>query len=128
MDPGKTLAMNPIRTTLALFALSALAVGCYYDNEEELYGPSCDSSVFSFSTKIMPIIQAKCQASSCHGAGQATENGELLNYDQVMAFVNDNGAFRHRVIEIKDMPDGSSLTPCELELITKWLDAGTPND
>ena len=109
-----------------LFAL--LATGCYYDNEEELYGAPCDANVFTFSAKIMPIIEANCQTSNCHGAGQAGNNGELLNYDQVMLFVNDNGAFRNRVLVVKDMPDGGSLTACELDLIEKWLDAGAPND
>ncbi len=117
-----------MRFPLFLSALALLLAGCYYDNEEELYGPSCDTSVFSFNDKIMPIIQENCQASSCHGAGQADGNGELLTYANVKVFVDDNGAFRQAVIVERRMPDGGSLTSCELELIEKWLDAGAPND
>lgn len=114
----------------ALFALSLsalLATGCYYDNEEELYGPACDTSVFSYSAKISPILQANCQSTACHGAGQAGNNGELITYDQIKATV-DNGTFQDDLFVTKRMPKNGSLTSCELELIQKWLDAGASNN
>ncbi len=114
-----------MRTLLLLSLVSLMASGCYYDNEEELYGPACDSSVFSYSAKIDPILQANCRTSACHGPNG--ENGELVTYTQVKAVVDD-GSFRQAVIVERRMPDGGSLTACELELIEKWLDAGAPND
>ena len=114
-----------MRAVLFVPVLAVLLTGCYYDNEEELYGPSCDASVFSYSAKIQPILQANCYASNCHGANG--DNGELINYAQVRAVVDD-GSFRQAVVVERRMPDGGSLTACELELIGKWLDAGAPND
>lgn len=116
-----------MRVLATLSMIGLLATGCYYDNEEELYGPGCDTSVFGFSAKIMPILQANCQATACHGAGQAGNNGELLTYDQIKATV-DNGTFRDDLFVTKRMPKDASLTACELDLIEKWLNAGAPND
>lgn len=114
-----------MRYPIALSLCCVLFTACYYDNEEDLYGPACDSSVFGYSAKIQPILQANCYASACHGPNG--ENGELITYAQVKAVVDD-GSFQDAVVVTRRMPDGGSLTTCELELITKWLDAGALND
>ncbi len=127
MDPGRCaeqLTRN-MRALLPLSFFALLATGCYYDNEEELYGAPCDLSTFSYAATIQPILQANCYASACHGPNG--DNGELITYAQVQAVVND-GSFRQAVVVEKRMPDGGSLTACELDLIEKWLDAGAPND
>jgi hypothetical protein len=116
-----------MRAILCLSSFALLATGCYYDNEEELYGAPCDATVSTFSGEILPIIQANCQASTCHGAGQADGNGELLNYEDVQIFMED-GKFRTALLVTKEMPQDGSLTSCELDLIEKWLDAGALND
>lgn len=108
--------------TLALLC----ATGCYYDNGEELYGPQCDLTTAGFNEKILPIIQANCQNSGCHAAG--SDNGQLLTYENVRLFVDDNGAFRNAVVVTRSMPQGGALSACELDLIEKWLDAGALND
>lgn len=115
----------PMRAPLPVLLAALILGGCYYDNEEDLYGPGCDTSVFSYSARIQPILQANCQSSSCHGPSGA--NGELITYAQVKAVVDD-GSFRNAVIVTRAMPDGGALTNCELDLIEKWLDAGAPND
>lgn len=114
-----------MRPLIPLAIIALLAAGCYYDNEEELYGAPCDTSVFSYSARIQPILQANCYASTCHGPNG--DNGELITYAQVKATVDD-GSFRQAVVVEKRMPDGGSLTSCELDLIELWLDAGAPND
>lgn len=114
-----------MRTLRLLPAFALLVPGCYYDTEEELYGPSCDASVFTYSGVIQPIIAANCDGASCHGTNGA--NGSLLTYDQLRAVVDD-GSFRQAVIVEKRMPDGGALTTCELTLIENWLNAGAPND
>ena len=127
MGPGRC-AEQLIRNMRALLSISffvLLAAGCYYDNEEELYGAPCDASVFSYAAKIQPILQANCYASACHGLNG--ENGELITYAQVQAVVND-GSFRQAVVIEKRMPDGAALAACELDLIEKWLDAGALNN
>ncbi len=127
LDTGRRTKqlMSRMRSPLALSLCCVLFIGCYYDNEEDLYGPACDSSVFGYAAKIQPILQANCYASTCHGPNG--DNGELITYAQVKGVVDD-GSFRDAVVVTQRMPDGGSLTACELELITKWLDAGALND
>lgn len=118
--------METPRNLLALvFALPMLISGCYYDNEEELYGPGCDLTDITYNTGIKPIIQANCQSSACHGTNGS--NGELVTYEQLNAVVAD-GSFRNAVIVTKRMPDGGALSTCELDRIELWLDAGAPNN
>ena len=114
-----------MRALLLLPAIALLAPGCYYDTEEELYGPSCDASVFTYSGVIDPIIAANCRTAACHGPNG--DNGELVTYEQLRAVVDD-GSFRQAVIVEKRMPDGGALTTCELTLIENWLNTGAPND
>lgn len=116
-----------MRSSLTLLLAAAMLCmgGCYYDKSDELYGPQCDVSDAGFNSKIKPILDANCGGGSCHGAGG--DNGELVSYDQINAIVQD-GSFRDQVIVTRNMPDGGSLSSCELDLITKWLDAGAPND
>ena len=111
-----------MRALLALSFIAFLATGCYYDNEEDLYGAPCDASVFTFSGQILPIIQANCQASNCHGAGQSLGNGELLDYQDVQVFVQDDKL--RSAVATKYMPKDGSLSSCEIDLIEKWIAAG----
>jgi hypothetical protein len=118
-----------MRTSLALLLLAVIVTlsmtGCYYDNEEYLYGPGCDYTDVTYATGVAPILQGNCQSSSCHGAGGG--GGELTSYTQIKAVV-DNGSFRNAVIVSKSMPLGGALSSCELGIIEKWLDAGAPNN
>ncbi len=127
MGPGRCAEQltTYMRALLPLSLIALLAAGCYYDNEEELYGVPCDTSTFSYTATIQPILQANCYASACHGPNG--DNGELITYTQVQAVVSD-GSFRQAVVVEKRMPDGGSLTACELDLIEKWLDAGALNN
>ena len=115
------------RTPSLLFLMIAAVAfqGCYYDVEEELYPTSCTGIVPSWSASVSPFIAQRCSGSSCHSAGSA--NGEVTTYAQVKALV-DNGKFRNRVLVLRDMPDGSSLDKCQLEMLQAWLDAGAPNN
>jgi len=115
---------NIILTTLGLiFMLSS----CYKDNEEYLYGEvECDTTAVSFSEDIFPIIQNNCTVTGCHVAG-GNAPGTFENFDQVKAKVDD-GSFRDRVIVQGDMPPSGSLSDCQKNYITKWLDDGAPNN
>lgn len=115
------LRLSPLVAVFAILAIS----GCYYDNEETLYGPGCDQSNSAFEQTILPIIRSNCQAPACHGQG--SENGEIVTYDQVK-FLVDNGTFRNAVVVSKRMPQGGALSSCDLDLIEQWLTAGAQNN
>ena len=46
-----------------LFYALSVPTGCYYDNEEELYGgdtTACDTANMRYSVEIKQILQANC--------------------------------------------------------------------
>jgi hypothetical protein len=113
------------RTLLFLMVAAVALSGCYYDVEEELYPTSCTGIDPSWSVSVAPLVAQRCSGSSCHNAG--SENGEIATYAQVKALV-DNGKFRNRVLVLQDMPLGSSLDRCQLDMLKAWVDAGAPNN
>jgi hypothetical protein len=122
--------MSRILSTVLLLAGLA-AAGCYYDNEEELYqfyydSNPCDTSAITFSGTVFPIIQGNCTTTGCHVAG-GTGPGLMENYAQVKALV-DNGKFEDRVLVRRDMPPSAPLTPCQIQHLTLWIDAGAPDN
>lgn len=118
--------MNKIHFSIALLALVFL-IGCYNDNEEELYGnTSCNIITVSFSKDIMPLIQAECATSGCHVQGGAG-NGIFDNYQNVKAKV-DNGSLMDRVVVQKSMPPSKPLSSCQVEYIEAWINQGAPNN
>ncbi len=110
---------------IGIVALGFL-IGCKYDKEDELYPVLCDQSDITFSRDIEPIIASKCAVPGCHVTG-GTANGNFEDYLGLNAKVG-NGSVRSRVLESRDMPPSGSITPCELETIQSWLDAGAPNN
>jgi hypothetical protein len=119
------------RHTLAIASLLLLAlsttVGCYYDNEEELYPTdpnACDTANVSFSADILPIIQGNC--AGCHpGSG----GFPLENYANVKAKV-DNGSLNLRLLINQDMPPAGNteLNQCQKLLIQSWIAKGAQDN
>lgn len=112
------------KTHLAAGLLSVLFLfGCYYDNEEELYGgTSCNVVSVSFSEDIMPLIKTECATTGCHVQGGAG-NGVFDNYSNVKAKV-DNGSLKDRVIVQRNMPPNEPLSNCQIEYIEEWINQG----
>lgn len=111
---------------------SMMSTGCYYDNEEELYGhlnPSCDSSNVTYSAVVSKIIQDNCL--QCHSASANMGSVNLEGHTQAKSYA-DNGKL-YGVIShspgFSPMPKGGNkLSDCDVARIKKWIDAGAPND
>lgn len=114
------------KTLLTALVLALGLAGCYYDNEEELYGDTCDTSDVTYSATVEPIINSTCATTGCHVAG-GSGNGLLESYENVKVKVDD-GSFRQRVIEQRDMPPGTPLTECQISILEDWLAQGAPNN
>lgn len=120
------------RRTLLLSALCGAVLllgtnGCYYDNEAELYPSTyCDTTLVTYATKVVPIIQANCATPGCHvNGGQGS--GDFTNYAGVKAKV-DNGEFQADVFVNKTMPPSSSMSSCDIQVLKIWVDHGAPNN
>ena len=91
--------------------------------------PVCDSSSFTYSGNVKPILQTHCLG--CH-SGIAIDGGfiPLDTYDGVREMVNGNfllpaiyqtGAY--------PMPkNGAKISDCKITIIRKWIEAGAPNN
>ena len=123
------------KAILPLFAVTAILMsGCYYDNYEKSHPvvpvtTVCDTSaVMSFATNIEPIFQASCMT-NCHSSASAQGSVILDTYvgahktviqGKLLPAINHTGPF--------PMPLTGSLSSCDIGKITKWVNAGAPNN
>jgi hypothetical protein len=103
---------------------------CYYDKADVLTdGFICDSTSYTYSGQIQPIISQYCI--SCHNATTPNGTVRLDNYDQVKINADNGnllGAIRHEA-GFSNMPkDQPQLNPCNITLIEKWVADGSPNN
>ncbi len=119
-----------ITLILSLVALSYLS-GCYYDNEEDLYGPPppvpvCDTLQVSFANDIMPILNsAGCVG--CHNSAGASGNVNLADYDNAMIPAKNGDLLSsiERDGNASFMPQGGQKLPeNQIQLFRCWIDQG----
>lgn len=120
---------------LLLVVLVSLVTGCFYDNEETLYGQvntTCDLSNVTFAASVKPILQASCL--SCHSNSNASSSGggiRLQDYADVQTQAKNGklmGTVKH-ASGYQQMPlGGGKLSDCEINTLQKWIDNGTLNN
>jgi hypothetical protein len=96
--------------------------GCYYDNEEELYGTPIVADV-KWSTNIKSIIDVNCATQFCHGVSAISP--DLTTYEKVFAH---RDRIKARAVVEGTMPKAGPLSPAMRDALAKWLDAGAPNN
>lgn len=111
---------------------SAWFSSCYYDVEENLYGPVevCDTlTVPTFSGRVFPVLQQNCLG--CHN-GVARQGGiNLETYADVKRYVDNQLLIRSvkHVSGVSPMPKGGRrLNDCIIKDIERWISRGAPND
>ena len=82
-----------------------------------------DKDPCKYSTKVKPVIAAKCAIPGCHGAGSKIAD---FTIDSVVKSKADNSRMRSMVFELNIMPTQSAatLTDQEKEILKCWLDNG----
>jgi hypothetical protein len=88
----------------------------------------CDTSQFTWTGVIQPLIQSKCQG--CHNA--STQNGgiNLASYSLVKTQAL-NGMLNKAIAGsggVQLMPPGNPLPSCQLSQIESWIAAGAPEN
>lgn len=90
---------------------------------------NCDSSVYTFSGAISPIVTKNCVG--CHQYPGASANIDLSSY-QGIRDIAKSGAFVHSVQGTngykKMPPSGTALSECEINQIKKWIANGAQQD
>jgi hypothetical protein len=125
-----------MKTVLPIFFTLVIIIainGCYYDKGELLYPQkafNCDTStVISYSAKVVPILTTQCY--SCH-IGASAGGGIVMGThatDKVTA-VNGKlfGSINHSSGYSAMPKGGAKMDACQIQLIKKWIDAGSPNN
>lgn len=103
-------------------------VGCYYDNEEDLYpfADNCNTTDVKFRRDIQPIISKSCATSGCHVPG-GTGVGNFQVFGELKSKVDDN-SFNNRVFVQRNMPPDEMLSSCEIQKLQAWVEQGAPNN
>jgi uncharacterized membrane protein len=113
---------------IGVVVTSCLFASCYYDKEEVLYPSSnvdCVTLNATFTSKVKPIIQAKCATSGCHNASSAAAGVILESHSQISSKA---ARIKQRAVIERTMPIGFSLTDTERNTLQCWIDAGAPNN
>ena len=125
-----------VAATLLIFA------GCYNDKYDKLYPATvtntttCDTTTITYAHDIQPIISANCYSpgNGCHDAAGSSRSGyDYTNFTVlqsnaldgwVVSDINFAPTARHT-----DMPlNGTQLSACDINKITRWVNEGAPNN
>lgn len=87
----------------------------------------CDTTVFTYSKAIQPIINTYCVG--CHKPGSLSGNTDLSSYTGVSTAAN-NGKLLSSLLRTSSwMPlGGNKLSDCKITQIKKWIKAGAQNN
>lgn len=90
---------------------------------------ACNATVFTYAAAVKPIIDANCLG--CHN-GTATPSGVNLATYAALRTVALNGRLAGAVNHqqgFAPMPrNAPKLSDCKISQITKWIQAGAPNN
>ncbi len=114
--------------------------GCYNDKYDKLYPKpattTCDTTTIKYSTDIQPIINASCAINGgCHNAaGNSSTGGRdytvlaTLQADATAASmlndINGTPTRGHNTMPL-NLP---SLSSCDINKITRWVNEGAPSN
>lgn len=90
---------------------------------------SCDSTVFTYSGAVRPIMTAKC--AGCHNPANLGGNIDLSTYDAVKVSAQNGklyGSVSHQPGYSPMPKNAAKLSDCEIRQIQKWIAAGTLNN
>jgi hypothetical protein len=122
-----------MRVLFACLISLAFLSGCYYDSRENLYpeiNQTCTDTInVTYSGTVATILNNRCV--SCHKGSSASGNVKLDSYASVMIVVNNKkliGSIKQDGTAIAMPQGGGKLDDCKISAISKWVDAGAPNN
>lgn len=120
---GRAKYINMKTRVVGLVACFFLLVGCYYDNEEAIYGiASCSEEAPTFSGRVSAIIETNCIV--CHSTSVASGGIVLATYEDVKRQI-DNGKLIGAITHsggFSPMPKNApKLTTCDIQAIQTWV-------
>lgn len=100
---------------LCIISSAVLLIACESRTYEEISDKTPIAEVVTYNKDVKPIIEANCV--SCHSPGVQS----LTNYNEVKNNIDNiiNRINRPNGDPLK-MPQGGSLSPTQINIITKW--------
>ena len=103
--------------------------GCYYDDIPE---PSSIDRDVSFVVDVVPILNASCSQSGCHGSGDIDPDlTPQRAYDELTTaeFVDlinpqESKLYKHLIGSESLMPPAGQLPDSDITLILGWIEQG----
>lgn len=92
-------------------------------------GEACDENVFTYSAAVRPILDLHCVG--CHGGATPDAGIDLTTYAGVKTVADDGtlvGAVSWAPGFSRMPKGGDKLSDCNINQITKWVNAGAPNN
>ncbi len=127
-----------MKNALMLFVIiSLIAVlsfeSCYYDKADLLYPDGklpCDTTIIAkFSSDVLPVLNASCNAGGCHNTVDAASGVILDTYTGIKTQALNGRLLGSTNLINGTMPKGGAkLASCTLAKIQQWINSGTPNN
>ena len=116
------------RTTfvLSLIMVSFYLVSC---KKEAVDIFDCSGLTPTYTADIKPILDASCAKSGCHNAATAKKGVNLSTFASASSVSQEArflGAIQHKQGYAKMPDDGPKLPDAQVELLTCWVQAGSP--
>jgi len=87
----------------------------------------CDSTAFTWSGFVQPLIKAQCQG--CHSGSSPQGGINLGNYAAVKTQVTNGKLYASVTRSFAYMPKGGNkLDDCTIQRLKSWIDAGAPEN
>ena len=90
---------------------------------------SCDTSVFTFSQAVLPIMNTYCKG--CHNPASLGGGVDLSTYNTIKAAALNGkliGTIKHQAGFAPMPKGGNKLDDCQVKQIEKWMASGAPNN
>jgi len=115
---------------MSLFLLTITYSSCYYDVEEELYDPKCDTLDVTYMGTVRGIVFSYCQ--NCHNTGVESGGVILDTYEGIRTVADDGrllSVVKHDgVASPMPPPPNSRISQCAIDLIEVWINRGAPKN
>lgn len=101
-----------------------ITYGCKKENEGTTSTTSVNTTAVatpSFAKNVLPIFQANCASSSCHGGSRSP----TLN---AYSGISSNASKCLSEIQSGSMPPGGKLSDADITTIQNWISQGKPNN
>lgn len=108
-----------MKKMMCIISLALVSIACESRTYEEISDKTPVAELVTYNKDVKPIIEANCII--CHSPGGAASFQPWTSYSQVKNNIdNIINRISRPVGDPQKMPQGGSLSPSQIEIITKW--------